>query len=205
VPKVAPAKNAVLQHGSRPEGEGPYTPAPPKSSPTGLLQVFRRLSSSNGALSPNQKTHNHGLVERRVLNVDRHRERCAITGLSQAKLRRVAFCVDVEIAPMPKYADELEDKKGPVKVNKDHKKKLKERGEGEALKHPKAVEAQKEASGEVKATGETLPKEPPKEGLEPSTADPRPSIDSTSEKTTTSTDKKKERKKKSEEERKARK
>jgi hypothetical protein len=144
-------------------------------------------------------------VERRVLNVDRHRERCAITGLSQAKLRRVAFCVDVEIAPMPKYADELEDKKGPVKANRDQKKKLKERGEGEALKHPKAVEAQKEASGEVKATGETLPKEPPKEGLEPSTADPRPSIDSTSEKTTTSTDKKKEKKKKSEEERKARK
>jgi hypothetical protein len=140
-----------------------------------------------------------------VLNVDRHRERCAITGLSQAKLRRVAFCVDVEIAPMPKYADELEDKKGPVKANRDQKKKLKERGEGEALKHPKAVEAQKEADGEVKATGETLPKEPPKEGLEPSTADPRPSIDSTSEKATTSTDKKKEKKKKSAEERKARK
>ncbi|KAJ4302367.1 Microtubules assembly and stabilization protein [Collariella sp. IMI 366227] len=99
IPKVIPAKNAVLQHASKPEGEGPYTPAPPRSSQTGLLQVFRRLSSSNGTLSPNPKSHNHGLVERRILNVDRHRERCGINGLNQAKLRRVAFCVDVEIAP----------------------------------------------------------------------------------------------------------
>jgi hypothetical protein len=141
-------------------------------------------------------------VERRVLNVDRHRERCNINGLNQARLRRVAFSVDVEIAPMPKYADEFGDKKGG-KGNKEEKKKLKERGEGEALKHPKAVEIQKEVDGEIKATGEEVPKEPPKEGVEP-TSEPRPSIDSTSDKTT-SADKKKEKKKKSEEERKARK
>lgn len=202
MPKVTPAKNAVLQHGARPEGEAPYTPAPPKSSQTGLLQVFRRLSSSNGTLNPNVKTHNHGLVERRVLNVDRHRERCDITGLNQSKLRRVAFCVDVEIAPMPRYADEAEGKKGS-KVNKDQKKKMKERGEGEALKQPKAIEAQKEVDGEVKITGEELPKEPPKEGTE-SSSPPRLSIDSISEKAA-STDKKKEKKKKNEEERKARK
>ncbi|KAK4158526.1 hypothetical protein C8A00DRAFT_39240 [Chaetomidium leptoderma] len=202
IPKVIPAKNAVLQHGSRYEGEAPYTPCPPKSSQTGLLQVFRRLSSSNGTLSPNMKTHNHGLVERRVLNVDSFRERCGINGLNQAKLRRVAFCVDVEIAPMPKYADETEDKRGS-KANQDQKKKIKERGEGEALKHPKAVETQKEVDGEIKATGEEVPKAPPKEGTEAG-GEPRPSIDSTSEKATSS-DKKKEKKKKSEEERKARK
>jgi hypothetical protein len=203
VPKANPAKNAVLQHASRPDSDGPYTPAPPKSSPAGLLQVFRRLSSSNGTLSPNPKTHNHGLVERRVLNVDRHRERCGINGLNQAKLRRVAFCVDVEIAPMPRYADdETVDKKGN-KANKDQKKKVKERGEGEALKHPRAVEAQKEVDGEIKATGEQVPKEPRQEGVEPGSP-PRPSIDSTSEKAA-SADKKKEKKKKSEEERKARK
>lgn len=206
MPKVVPAKNAVLQHVSKHEGEGPYTPAPPKSSQTGLLQVFRRLSTSNGTLSPNPKTHNHGLVERRVLNVDRHRERCGINGLNQAKLRRVAFCVDVEIAPMPKYADETEDKgKACSKPNKEQKKKIKERGEGEALKHPKAVEAQKEVDGEIKVTGEEVPKEPPKEGVpQGSSNDSRESIDDTSEKAA-SADKKKEKKKKSEEERKARK
>ncbi|EAQ85768.1 hypothetical protein CHGG_07021 [Chaetomium globosum CBS 148.51] len=202
VPKVTPAKNAVLQHGARPEGEAPYTPAPPKSSQTGLLQVFRRLSSSNGTLNPNIKTHNHGLVERRVLNVDRHRERCDINGLNQSKLRRVAFCVDVEIAPMPRYADETEGKKGS-KMNKDQKKKMKERGEGEALKQPKTIEAQKEVDGAVKITGEEVPIFFSKEGVE-SSSPPSVSVDSISEKAT-STDKKKEKKKKSEEERKARK
>ncbi|KAK4121296.1 RNI-like protein [Parathielavia appendiculata] len=202
VPKVVPAKNAVLQHATKYEGEGPYIPAPPKSSQTGLLQVFRRLSSSNGTLSTISKSHNHGLVERRVLNVDRHRERCSISGLDQAKLRRVAFSVDVEIAPMPKYADDTGDKRG-CKGNKELKKKLKERGEGEALKHPKAVELQKEVDGEIKATGADVPREPPKEAGEP-ISEPRPSVDSTSEKTT-SADRKREKKKKSEEERKARK
>ncbi|KAL2128104.1 hypothetical protein VTI74DRAFT_9734 [Chaetomium olivicolor] len=209
VPKVIPAKNAVLQHASKHEGEGPYTPAPPRSSQTGLLQVFRRLSSSNGTLSPSLKSHNHGLVERRILNVDRHRERCGINGLNQAKLRRVAFCVDVEIAPMPKYADEVDDKsKGGAKTSKDQKKKIKERGEGEALKHPKEVQVQKEVDGEIKATGEEVPKEPPREGIEAG-SDSRISIDSTAEKAPAAAaaadTKKKEKKKKSEEERKARK
>ena len=202
MPKANPAKNAVLQHASRNEGEAPYIPAPPRSSQTGLLQVFRRLSSSNGTLSPSLKTHNHGLVERRVLNVDRHRERCGINGLNQAKLRRVAFCVDVEIAPMPKY-DEAGERKC-AKENKDEKKKIKERGEGEALKHPKAVEIQKEVDGEIQATGEEVSKEPQAEGI-PAGSDPRVSVDSTSEKAPSADTKKKEKKKKSEEERKARK
>ncbi|GAB1315149.1 Microtubules assembly and stabilization protein [Madurella fahalii] len=206
VPKANPAKNAVLQHASKPEGEGPYTPAPPRSSQAGILQVFRRLSSSNGNLSPNLKSHNHGLVARRVLNVDHHRERCGITGLNQAKLRRVAFCVDVEIAPMPRYADQPEDKERKAdRATRDRKKKMKEKGEGEALKHPKAVEAQKEADGEIKATGEEVPKEPQKEGSGTGN-DASASVDSiSSEKTTPADTKKKEKKKKSEEERKARK
>lgn len=41
-----------------------------------------------------------------MLNVDNARERCDISELDQAKLRRVAFCVDVEIAPQPKYDDD---------------------------------------------------------------------------------------------------
>lgn len=46
------------------------------------------------------------MVERKVLNVDNARERCDISELDEAKLRRVAFCVDVEIAPQPRYDDE---------------------------------------------------------------------------------------------------
>ncbi|KAK4229643.1 hypothetical protein QBC38DRAFT_98843 [Podospora fimiseda] len=178
VPKANPNKNAVLQPGMIPEGEGPYTPAPPRSSQSnGLLQVFRRLSSSNGNLPTNAKPHNHGLVERRVLNVDRHRERCDISGLNQAKLRRVAFCVDVEIAPMPKYIDEMGEKKVRDRAAKD----LKKKAETEAQLGKGSSEGD---AGDAASVNSEAPA--------PSTA---VSADS----------KKKEKKKKSEEERKARK
>ncbi|KAJ9141663.1 MAP protein 1 [Pleurostoma richardsiae] len=178
VPKITPAKNAVLQHGVRHQGEGPYTPAPPKTGQAGILHVFRRLSTSSGQLTAAHKANvsNHGLVERRVLNVDRHRERCALPELDQAKLRRVSFSVDVEIAPMPKYGeDDSLAKKICAVGDRVQKRKISEKGEGEALKHPHAVEDQKEQSGVVKATGEHLPKEPEKEGTEqPKTAKEAP-------------------------------
>ena len=102
VPKVTPAKNAVLQHAAKVGVDAPYVPAPPRNA--GLLGVFRRLSSGSYAgATPGARGH-HGLVDRVVLNVDHNRERCNIKELDQAKLRRVAFCVDVEIAPMPKYS-----------------------------------------------------------------------------------------------------
>ncbi|EMT63616.1 HMG2-induced ER-remodeling protein 1 [Fusarium odoratissimum] len=179
-PKLPHTKNAVLPHAAKPDGDGPYIPAPPRSGQPGFLGMFRRLSSSNnGALSQSGKL-GHGLVDRVVLNVDQSRERCPISELSCAKLRRVAFCVDVEIAPQPKYADH--DSSLPKTTDKTQKKKLTEKGEGEALKNPKAVEEQKETNGEV-ANGSPTP---------------------VSEKKEENT-KKKEKKKKSEEERKARK
>ncbi|KAA8634215.1 hypothetical protein SMACR_05558 [Sordaria macrospora] len=121
VPKVNPAKNAVLQHATKHEGDGPYIPAPPGRAQGGVFHIFRRLSSSNGTLGPHgTKGHNHGLVERKVLNVDQHRERCDINGLNQAKLRRVAFCVDVEIAPMPRYGDDAKKTNAKPQVVTTH-------------------------------------------------------------------------------------
>lgn len=147
---------------------------------------------------------NHGLVERKVLNVDQNRERCPLEELHQSKLRRVAFCVDVEIAPMPKYSDaEASSSPKVCATGKPEKRKLAEKGEGEALKNPKAVENQKEQDGTVQISGEHLPKEPEKEGTENTDVsaknDTQPSTDSGT------TTKKKEKKKRSEEERKARK
>ncbi|CAK7234919.1 Microtubules assembly and stabilization protein [Sporothrix eucalyptigena] len=142
VPRANPAKNAVLQHAAKYEGEGPYTPAPPKSSgQAGLLHVFRRLSTSGGNTGPPVKG-NHGLVERCILNVDRNRERCKLQELDQAKLRRVAFSVDVEIAPMPKYLDEPAAKApgaAPIPADKTQKRKIIEKSEGDALKNAKAL------------------------------------------------------------------
>ncbi|KAI3548258.1 cell wall biogenesis protein Mhp1 [Colletotrichum abscissum] len=202
-PKVTPAKNAVLAHAAKNDGDQPYTPAPPGRGQAGFLGVFRRLSSSGGVLGQGTRG-THGLVERKILNVDRNRERCQISDLHQAKLRRVAFSVDVEIAPMPKYVDTDMPVKKPLEKSKT--KKMTEKGEGEALKNPKSLEQQKERDGIIHTTGETVPKEPETEGVDSA----KTKEDDVSGVSAASADKekdtkKKEKKKKSEEERKARK
>ncbi|OLN82292.1 MAP-like protein 1 [Colletotrichum chlorophyti] len=202
-PRATPAKNAVLPHAAKYDGDQPYTPAPPGRGQAGFLGVFRRLSSSGGVLGQGAKG-THGLVERKVLNVDHNRERCQISDLHQAKLRRVAFSVDVEIAPMPKYVDSDAPLKKPLEKSKS--KKMAEKGEGEALKNPKSLEEQKERDGVIQATGESVPKEPEKEGTEAA----KDKKDGNAANTNAPVDKeketkKKEKKKKSEEERKARK
>ncbi|KAI0473142.1 hypothetical protein GGR56DRAFT_667357 [Xylariaceae sp. FL0804] len=206
LPKITPNKNAVLPHASRQTGDAPYIPAPPKSNQPGFFGVFRRLSSSGATVTQGSRA-SHGLVERRVLNVDQKRERCCVQELTQAKLRRVAFCVDVEIAPMPKYVDEEEIDVKPA--DKTQKRKMTERSEGLALKHPQAVEEQKEAAGVVKETGEALPKEPVEDGSSQSAnghtttvGDAPPTDQPKSEKEPS---RKKEKKKRSEAERKAKK
>ena len=189
---------AVLTPATKTDGSSPYTPAPPKSVQAGFLGVFRRLSSGTTHTTSSGKI-NSGLVERKVLNIDHNRERCPIEELNGNNLRRVSFCVDVEIAPTPRYAGDRGDSalnKGP-----GEKKKMTEVGEGAALKNPKLFEEQKEAEGDsqpppiadetkVEIEGEDLavPIDDEPEAEEPK----EPS-------------KKKEKKKKSEEERKARK
>jgi hypothetical protein len=151
-------------------------------------------------MSAGHKGPQHGLCERKVLNVDRNRERCRISDLDLSKLRRVAFCVDVEIASGPRYHDdEFAEDKDEKKERKEKKKKIDEKGEGEALKHPQDVNNGKEEDGVLKTTGEQLPKEPEKEPSE-TTAEVKDDAAVTEKDT-----KKKEKKKRSEEERKARK
>ncbi|EFZ02963.1 leucine rich repeat domain protein [Metarhizium robertsii] len=205
-PKLHPTRNAVLQHAAtKPEGNSPYTPAPPKASQAGFLGVFRRLSSSSTNSIVNGKLGN-GLVERKILNIDQNRERCSISELREAKLRRVSFCVDVEIAPMPKYADGEAQETKPL--DKAQKKKLTEHGEGDALKNPQAVEAKKEAEEAGQRTSGNDTTNPDTEhlnneaGTNDGAADENSSAEPGREKETT---KKKEKKKRSEEERKARK
>jgi hypothetical protein len=139
----------------------------------------------------------NGICERKVLNVDRHRERCHISELDLSKLRRVAFCVDVEIASGPRYTDEPKDEE--PKVKKEKKKRIIEKGEGAALKHPITSKSEKDEDEVSNPTIDETSKAPAKEA-DVTIADVID--DGLSEKDTT---KKKEKKKRSEEERKARK
>lgn len=125
------------------------------------------------------------------MNIDPNRQRVLIPELDQNKLRRVAFCVDVEIAGGPQYKDDASEAE---RKRKFKEKKLKEKGEGAALKNPQAVAEEKERDGVVQAGREEV-------GTEEAPNPEGTILDGGKEKS----DKKKEKKKKSEEERKARK
>ena len=125
------------------------------------------------------------------MNIDPNRPRVLIPELDQSKLRRVAFSVDVEIAGGPRYKDDTSEAE---RKRKFKEKKLKEKGEGAALKNPQAVAEEKERDGVVQASGEAV-------GTDEAPNPEGTILDGGKEKS----DKKKEKKKKSEEERKARK
>ncbi|KAF2014937.1 RNI-like protein [Aaosphaeria arxii CBS 175.79] len=174
-------------------GHEPYVPQQPKGS--FISNALRRLSS--GSQVPMGKAAcQGGVCPRRVLNVDRNRDRCLVPELDQSKLRRVAFCVDVEIAGGPRYKDDV-DNDEKKKLRKD--KKLKERAEGEALKHPETVAAEKEQNGAVTVNG--------LQDKDIVGTDDKPSVEVTPavEEDKKDSTKKKEKKKRSEAERKERK
>lgn len=158
----------------------PFNSPSPKG-PSFLQNAFRKLSSSSS--SGLGKVPSSGAVcERRVMNIDQNRDRCKIPDLDHGKLRRVAFCVDVEIAGISRR--ESEDEEAPPSnvrrlfsdssssKTKKLSQKSKDKGEAAALKSPEVVVADKEmneqgegsvssvASGESKADHEG--KEPSK-------------------------------------------
>ncbi|KAI9814897.1 MAG: hypothetical protein M1832_005625 [Thelocarpon impressellum] len=196
---VSPGRRASLTEATpAPKDDAtPYTPAQPKvSQPSFLQNALRRLSSSGGQLPVVAKVAGRGgLCERRILNVDRNRERCRVRELQtdQAKLRRVAFRVDVEIAGGPRQAVKDRDDEEPAAAQ-EQARKLKEMGEAEALRHPEKAQNEKDGDGVITVDGRPVDRElAPREGAPPAT---ETKADST---------KKKEKKKRSEEERKERK
>ena len=143
------------------------------------------------------------------MNVDPYRERCSLPELELRKLRRVAFCVDVEIAGAAQYPNAEPDPEPhtpsldtvssltrleqQIEDRRRRKDQQLRKSEGDALKRPTALVEEKENDSVVQATGENVAPastsetqdSPPDEPKEPT--------------------KKKEKKKRSEEERKERK
>ncbi|MCJ1442457.1 MAG: hypothetical protein MMC23_002952 [Stictis urceolatum] len=194
----------------------PPTASSPGKSPGFLTSALRRLSSSAG--SGNSKVAGTGGVcPRRVMNVDPYRERCQIDDLQPAKLRRVSFCVDVEIAAPVRYTEDEHDysssppgrrpslsqleKAADAKKAKEKNVKMKEQAEGEALKRPETVASEKEEQGgDIEAVDESI--EPT---ANPATESETKDAKDMNGETTQGTTRKKEKKKRSEEERKERK
>lgn len=200
----SPSPKSALSPGNRPDNiEKPYVPAVPKQNqPSFLTSAFRRLSSTGGGLSGYDKRAVHGLCERRTLNIDKERERCDIPDLKLSKLRRVAFCVDVEIAGSPRYKDEEEYE--DHEKEKRQKKKVAEKEEGEALKHPESGKDSLQESTVASASAgepENKSENPAGEVGNAGTGPDSPTADDEEEKKA----KRKGKKKQSEDERKARK
>ncbi|KAL9610972.1 MAG: hypothetical protein Q9167_004349 [Letrouitia subvulpina] len=181
--------------------------SPAKSGHPGFLQSALRRFSSGGGVSMGKMAGTGGQCPRKVMNIDPYRERCEIPDFEPSKMRRVAFCVDVEIAAPAKYSEEeyqdfepspLErrpsltqlERQVEMKKKKDQKLRM---SEGEALKNPKAVAEEKENLDAAKATGETV-----ENGA---SSPPNPTVESGNHVSS----RKKEKKKRSEEERKERK
>jgi len=188
----------------------------------GFLSALRRLSSANNAAMA-RAAGTGGLCPRKVLNIDQNRERIKIPEFDQNKLKRVAFCVDVEIAGYSSQADEVAEqpgrpalsaaqKQGPLAVvaaaaekpsgaKKDVRDaKYKGKGEGAALKNARAAMTEHEDTGETTITDAAKVSEPPKDTeLAGSEA-----TDANDEKEPAPQTRKKEKKKRSEAERKER-
>ena len=112
-----------------------------------------------------------GVCPRKTMNIDPYRDRCSLPELDQKKLRRVAFCVDVEIAGAAQYVEDEPEASAPapplngessltrlehqIEAKKKKDQKLK-RGEGAALKNPATVAEEKENQGIIKASGEEV-------------------------------------------------
>lgn len=125
-----------------------------------LSSALRRLSSSSNT-TMGKGAGTGGLSPRKVMNIDHNRERVKIGEFDQSKLKRVAFCVDVEIAGFSASAEEDPDnfhhptgsstKNQAVTTEKQtsdntNDARIKDHGEGAALKHPTAaVESKEEA------------------------------------------------------------
>ena len=205
-PSGTPVTPGAKEFMKKMDSPAPQAPQSLKSAhPSFFQSALRRLSSSGSGMVPGRMIGSAGIAPRMVLNVNPYRVRGSDEDFEPNKLRRVAFCVDVEIAGTARYADEEPTEPQPsppgrrpsltqlehqVENMKKKDKKMKERSEGEALKHPEAVAKAKEKGGISDSTlqGET-------------DCSPEPNGQSNGELIS----RKKEKKKRSEEERKERK
>ncbi|KAK5704529.1 Microtubules assembly and stabilization protein [Elasticomyces elasticus] len=143
--------STLVTHHEEAEEEAEAYPAPVnsgKKESSFFSSLTRRLSSASTNTVPKSQMAMGGVCERRVLNIDPNRQRCLVPEMDPSRLRRVSFCVDVEIAGRPQYYSE-EDERDEGMKNKNMK--MKERAEGAALKRPQAVEEEKDRGGDVDA------------------------------------------------------
>ena len=145
----SPPTNGTGRSPEAVEEAEPYLPAKPKEASSSFFSgIARRLSTASQSSGMPKVQGTGGVCARKVLNVDPNRERCLVPEMDPNKLRRVSFCVDVEIAGGPRYRDDDDDDEERKRKRKEFK--MKERAEGESLKNPEAIKEEKDEEGEPK-------------------------------------------------------
>ncbi|KAJ5097192.1 hypothetical protein N7456_007913 [Penicillium angulare] len=129
------------------DDSNPFTSSSPKG-PSFIHNALRKFSSNSGGLP--KLPPNAANCPRRVMNLDQDRERCKIADLNQAKLHRVAFCVDVEIAGLS-HRDSDEDAP-PTNQMRQH---LPESNRQKSKKADAKIEAKPEAKTEANTETKT--------------------------------------------------
>ncbi|KAL4934601.1 putative cell wall biogenesis protein Mhp1 [Aspergillus undulatus] len=152
----------------RKDENSPFTSTSPRG-PSFLQSAFRKLSSS-GSGGAKAAPCNGSICERRTLNIDKDRDRCKVPDLNPVKLRRVAFCVDVEIAGIaPREPDEESPPSGAprrhvIEVNghkpKRTNSKSKSKDEAEPLKRQQSTPVEKEVSNQENGAPNSTPSAP---------------------------------------------
>ncbi|KAF2484059.1 hypothetical protein BDY17DRAFT_248225 [Neohortaea acidophila] len=146
-PSTPPTPNGLSNESAAAIAAETVGSPPLKQKDSSFFSSLKRTLSANSQTGGIPKMPGQGApCARRVLNIDPNRERCNVPEMDSSRLRRVSFCVDVEIAGGPKYADE-DDEDDKKSKKKDFK--AKERAEGEALKHPEAIKEEKEKECEA--------------------------------------------------------
>ena len=150
------SKTSLTSEIAEEPGEQPYVPAKPKES-SFFSTLTRKWSagSQNGGGSgggglPKLHGNKGGVCERRVLNRDPNRERCLVPDMDPGRLRKVSFCVDVEIAGGPRYLEEEDDSPQETEQQKQQRfmdAKAKERAEGDALRRPETIAEEQDETG----------------------------------------------------------
>lgn len=204
---ASPAANSNTVDGEAEQAEPSISSSPKPSS--FFSSLTRKLSAGAQTGSVPKVQGKGGVCQRRILNVDPNRQRCLVPEMDANRLRKVSFCVDVEIAGGPRYNDDEGDDQDRKRRKKDVK--IKERAEGEALKHPETLQEDADEDVESKSNTKRKPLPIPRDipivgktaGPQQDGNDASPPIGSLEEQTVSS--RKKEKKKRSEEERKERK
>ena len=140
-----------------------------------LSSALRRLSSSANA-NMGKGGQSGAVCPRKIMNIDHNRERIKIQEFDQNKLKRVAFCVDVEIAGFASQQDEEPEQLKGLPVSSAQKQNSSTSSDMEPTKDSKNARMKEKGEGAALKSSNSNTAAEEKEDLEPPKPEPMPTL-----------------------------